>query len=505
MKINLPIIALALLAGLLVSLSCWTWTITHNFNIDEPYFQSLTTGLYHTFSNPNLLPVALWSIAKGAVTVFALLFLIDLLDDRDRTVRVLRGARIVNANTLTRKTRVKSQTQVTIAGIPMPQSCETNHILASGSTSSGKSTAIYELLQTILARGDRMIVVDPNGHALSRFGRRGDTVLNPFDKRAPGWSIFNELRKPYDFERFAKSVISDSNDTNAQQWHGYAQQLFAEIARALTQNGEATTERLLYWLTQAPASELKVLLIGSAANGLFEPGAEKALASTRFILSHHVSVFQYLQNGDFSLRTWLESGQGNLYITWREDMLTTLRPLVSGWVDILIASILTLPDDKPRPIWLILDELASLERLSSLEAGLTKGRKHGLRVVAGLQSVSQLDALYGNHNAKILRSCFRNILVLGCSNSDPHTAREISDGLGQCEVERQQKTLNNSKSSSNTTTVWNRSIEPAVLPSELMSLPPLQGFLKFAGDLPIAKIRLLPKDLPLQNRPFVER
>lgn len=505
MKITLPIIAFALLAGLLISVGCWTWTVTHTFDIPDPWWQSLATGLYHTFSNPNLLPVALWSIAKGAVTAFAFLFLIDLLDDRDRTMRVLRGARIVNANALTRKTRVKSPAQVTIAGVPMPLTCEANHLLISGSTSVGKSTAIFEMLQAMLARGDRMIVIDPNGYALARFGRKGDTVLNPFDTRSPGWSIFNELRKPYDVERFAKSVIPDSSDASAQQWVGYGQQLFAETVRALTQNGEATTERLLYWLTQAPASELKILLTGSAANGLFEPGAEKALASTRFILSHHVGVFQYLQNGDFSLRTWLESDQGNLYITWREDMLSTLRPLVSAWADILIASILTLSDDKPRPLWLVLDELASLERLSSLEAGLTKGRKHGLRVVAGLQSVSQLDTLYGVHNAKTLRSCFRNVLALGCSNADPHTAREISDGLGQCEVERQQKTLNTSKNGSHTATTWHRSIEPAVLPSELMSLPPLHGFLKFAGDLPIAKIRLVPKDISVQNKSFVER
>ena len=279
----------------------------------------------------------------------------------------------------------------------------------------------------------------------------------------------------------------------------------AETLRALTQTGETNTERLLYWLTQAPAKELAALLGGSAAGGLFEPGAEKALASTRFILSHHVGVFQYLHPGDFSLRTWLESGKGNLFITWREDMLTTLRPLVSAWTDILIASILTLPDDAPRPLWLVLDELASLDRLTSLEAGLTKGRKHGLRVVAGLQSVSQLDSLYGVHNAKTLRSCFRNMLALGCSSADPDTAKVISNGLGERDVQRKQTSHSNSKTGSSTSTTWQNATEAAVLPSELMALPPLRGFLKFAGDYPIGKIRLIHKDIPARVKPFVER
>ncbi len=505
MKITPSLVALALLTGLLVSLGCWVWTVTHTFDVPDPLWQSLPFNLFHTFNNPNLRPVALWSLLKGFAPVFALLYVVNALDDSARNGRVVRGARIVSADALTRKTRAKPHQQIEIAGVPMPLACEPTHLLLTGGTSTGKTTAADGALHGILARGDRFIVIDPNGHALARFAAKGDTVLNPFDKRAPGWSIFNELRKPFDVERFAKSVVPDSSDASAQQWHGYAQQLFAETARVLTQSGETTTERLLYWLTQAPAGELKALLAGTAAGGLFEPGAEKALASTRFILSHHVGVFQYLQPGDFSLRTWLEQGKGNLFITWREDMLATLRPLVSTWTDILIASILTLSDEQPRPLWLVLDELASLERLSSLEAGLTKGRKHGLRVVAGLQSVSQLDSLYGTHNAKTLRSCFRNLLALGCSNADPHTAKEISDGLGESEIERTQTSDSNGKSGHTRSTSRHRTFESAVLPSELMALAPLHGYLKFAGDYPIGKIRLVPQNTAPRITPFVER
>lgn len=506
MRVTPPIFVITLLIGLWITLGCWIWTVTHSFAVPDPWWRSLAFGLLHTFSDPDLRPVAFWSMLKGFGPALAMLFVLNALDGTNRKVYFLRGARVVEDQNLRRITKARpQQPQIEIAGVPMPLACEPNHLLLAGSTNTGKSTAVNELLHFALTRGDRAIVIDPNGHALARFGRKGDVILNPFDKRAPGWSIFNELRKPYDVERFAKSVIPDTGDSSAQQWHGYAQQLFAETARALTQNGETSTERLLYWLTQATADELRGLLAGSAASGLFEPGAEKALASTRFILSHHVGAFQYLRPGAFSLRAWLETGEGNLYITWREDMLTTLRPLVSAWADILIASILTLPDNQPRSLWLVLDELASLERLTSLEAGLTKGRKHGLRVVAGLQSVSQLDALYGAYNAKTLRSCFRNLLALGCSNADPHTAKEISDGLGQCEVERTQTSYTDSRDGRTSSTCKQRTTEPAVLAAELMSLPPLHGFLKFAGDYPIGKIRLVPLDHPVRAKAFVER
>lgn len=509
MKITPPLVGIAVLIGLLISLGCWISTVAHSFTIPAPRWQSLAFGLHHTFSDPDLRPVAFWSLLKGFAPIAAGLYALHKLDRTEPSVRWLRGARVVSSKHLARMTRSwpcwPRPLQIKIAGVPMPFSCEPNHLLLVGSTNTGKSTAAMEVLSFAFARGDRAIVIDPNGHALAKFGQTCDTILNPFDLRAPGWSLFNELRKPYDVERFAKSVIPDTTDSSAQQWHGYARQLLAETMRAMTQCGELSTERLLYWLTAAPSDELKALLAGSAATGLFEPGAEKALASTRFILSHHVGVFQYLQPGSFSLRTWLEAGQGNLYITWREDMLATLRPLVSAWTDILIASILTLSDEKPRALWLVLDELASLERLSSLEAGLTKGRKHGLRIVAGLQSMSQLDALYGPHNAQTLRSCFRNLLALGCSNIDPHTAKEISEGLGHSEVERVQTTCSTNKSGQTSSTVVQRTVEPAILPAELTSLPALHGFLKFAGDFPIGKVRLVHKHYPAQFLPFAER
>ena len=386
----------------------------------------------------------------------------------------------------------------------LAQGGEAKHLLVVGATGSGKSTLINELLHGAFRRADRAIIVDPNGHALERFGTSGDLVLNPFDTRSPGWSIFNELRKSYDYERLAKSLIPDSDEPTAQQWHGYAQQLAAETMRALSRNGDMTTERLLFWLTQAPNEDLKTLLAGSPMVGLFNEGADKALGSTKFIITTYISCHQYLRPGDFSLRNWLEAEKGNLFITWHEGMVDSLRPLVSAWADILIATILTSRTVNPQRLWLVLDELASLNQLNSLEAGLTKGRKHGLQIVAGVQAMSQLDSRYGIHNARSLRSCFSNLVALGGSTSDPHTARELSDGLGQFEVERTVTTISESDGKRSTSTTRQRSVEQALLPSELTGLQPLEGFLKFAGNAPIAKFTLVHREYPINTAAFSE-
>jgi type IV secretory pathway TraG/TraD family ATPase VirD4 len=81
----------------------------------------------------------------------------------------------------------------------------------------------------------------------------------------------------------------------------------------------------------------------------------------------------------------------------------------------------------------------------------------------------------------------------------------ISNGLGERDVQRKQTSHSNSKTGSSTSTTWQNATEAAVLPSELMALPPLRGFLKFAGDYPIGKIRLIHRDIPARVKPFVER
>ncbi len=46
--------------------------------------------------------------------------------------------------------------------------------------------------------------------------------------------------------------------------------------------------------------------------------------------------------------------------------------------------------------------------------------------------------------------------------------------------------------------------ERAVMPSEIHKLPDLTGYLKLAGDYPIAKVKLTPKDYPIRNKAIVE-
>lgn len=399
--------------------------------------------------------------------------------------------------------QVRIGNEIVLGGVAIPRPLEPLHWLLAGSTGSGKTTLLNELLSTIIPRGDRVIAIDPAGFHLSRFGQERDTVLNPFDQRGMGWSIFNEVRRDYDYDRLARSIVPDGEGADA-QWHFYAQTLLAETLRALMIRGEGNTEALMRWLTVSSSTELGELLAGSSIAGLFDKDSARALASTRFILTAYLNPHRYLRPGEFSLRNWLHEGSGNLFITWREDMQPTLMPLISSWADILANAVLSLPADPDRRVWLILDELGALERLGSLEGALTRGRKHGLCVVAGLQSTAQLDRRYGSAGATVLRSCFRNLIVLGLSKSDPDTAEVLSRALGEREVERLKHSTNEGPQGvSRGVTVENRS-ERIALPSELTSLPNLTAYLAFAGEHPTRLINIIPRNLPVTTAAMEE-
>lgn len=393
---------------------------------------------------------------------------------------------------------------ITLGGVPLPFLLEPLHVLLAGSTGTGKTSLIDEILSTAIPRGDRVIVCDPNGHHLSRFARSGDVVLNPFDRRSPGWTIFNEVRKDFDYDRLSRAVVPDGHGSD-RQWHHYAQVLCAETLRALMLRGEGNTQQLMHWLTVAKSDELATLLAGTAAQGLFDKDAAKALASTRFILTTQLNPHKYLKAGEFSLRAWLQNERaGNLFITWREDMQSALMPLISTWVDIVANAVLSLPADRDRRIWLILDELGALGRLNALESALTRGRKHGLCVVAGLQSSAQLDRIYGRESAIVLRSCFRNLVVFAIAKSDPDTSEMLSRALGEREIEREQHSRSDGPGGITRGVSLQRVSERIAIATEISELPNLSAYLALAGDTPTRRIRVTPRDLPRVTTPLEE-
>lgn len=488
---------LGLILILLLPILFWFQAVKKTEVLTAPKWKSAWELIKHTHEKPILLA----SVIGGLLLAILLIWLMNQLGKSEfggaYFRNFLRGTEITSKDKLKSKTKQKKQQQIDVGGIPMPIKIENLHMLVNGATGSGKSVLLRALAWSGLRRRDRFIFVDPNGDMLSKFYMEGDVILNPYDARTQGWTFFNEIRNDYDFERYALSIVPRGQSEEAEEWASYARLLLRETARKLQLMGKPSIRELFRWTTIAQPDDLKDFLAGTVAESLFV-GADKALASARFVLSDKLPQHLNMPGGDFSLRTWLDNPKGgNLYITWREDMAEALKPLISAWVDVLCTSILSLSEDENRRLWMMVDELASLEKLASLESALTKGRKHGLRIVAGLQSTAQLDDIYGEKEAQTLRACFRSLVVLGGAKTDPKTCEDMSKSLGEHEVERD-KYGKSSGSKSSVSKNEERNRERVVMPSEIASLPDLTGYVAFAGDFPIAKFKLVP--LTFKNR-----
>jgi len=410
--------------------------------------------------------------------VLRLVYRIYLAPPRSRGYYV-RGSRIVLVRWVRlRKLLSPDRRGLWIGGVALPRELESMHLLISGSTGAGKSQTIQGMLGTLRARGDAAIITDIGSEALRGFGQTDDLILNPLDARSVAWSPFAEMDGPADAERLAKSMIPDHEGIE-REWFVYSQTLVAAALRRLWEQGAATNESLLHALTLASPAELKALVQGLPAQALFHEGAEKMLASVRGIVGSYMAPYSLLPKEagptSGSIRRYVREGNGWLWLPYREDQGAALRPLLAAWIGEAVNAKLSMPLDRIRRHWLLLDEVASLGRVQGLSDALTKGRKYGLCAVVGLQSVSQLRDAHGQDGAQTLLSCLSSQLLLRAN--DPETAEYASWHLGDAEVLRESISEGRDR-----TRTYHNQVERLVLASQIQGLPNRGGFLRLAGQ-----------------------
>ena len=87
--------------------------------------------------------------------------------------------------------------------------------------------------------------------------------------------------------------------------------------------------------------------------------------------------------------------KGWLFLPSTSTLRESVKPLVSMWLDSLILRLME-RQTTTAPVWFVVDELATLQRLPQLPTAVTQGRKSNIRLVLGLQGRSQLENLYGS-------------------------------------------------------------------------------------------------------------
>jgi Type IV secretion-system coupling protein DNA-binding domain len=187
--------------------------------------------------------------------------------------RVISGSVIVSERSLRKLTKRASNTaSIHIATVPIPTPFECRHFALLGTTGSGKTTVLRQMLDGIEARGEPALVYDTSGEFIAHYYRpeRGDLILNPFDARSAYWSPFAEIAHPADADRIAHHLVSATGKEDDDVWLETARILVANILRLLWCEGKTTLSALIDELQLKTKDELKVWLAGTSSALVFD-------------------------------------------------------------------------------------------------------------------------------------------------------------------------------------------------------------------------------------------
>ena len=445
-----------------------------------------------------------WEAAAAAFGLVLALAVGSLLRLRDSHAH-RRGSLVLDGARARRERRLRGRrygaNALRLADVPLAPLDETKHFKLIGTTGTGKSTAIQEIVGGALKRGDRAIIADPEGGYLARFRARDDVILNPFEPGSRKWDLFGEIRASYDVEMLASSLMPGGEDSSGREWRGYARTFFTAVARRCFQEGRDDVAELWRLLLIAPVAELYPLVAGTPAQPFLEPENARMFGSIRSVAGSALAALEHVaaqgRGARFSVRQWVRDGRGVLFLPYRATQIAALHSIIATWLRLAIFEAMN-GREQDRRLWLIVDELDALGVIAGLKDALARLRKFGGRCVLGFQSVAQVSSIYGADAQTIIENC-SNTLVLRCSSSEHGgTSLFASRLIGEREVIRRQKSrgrdmhgLFSSNSARRSTHINEQYVtEAAVMPSELEQLPDLSGYLKTASSPAWLKVSL---------------
>jgi type IV secretory pathway TraG/TraD family ATPase VirD4 len=382
----------------------------------------------------------------------------------------------------------------------IPLQAEAQHIELMGDTGAGKTNLIMQILRQIQGRGHSAIVYDPACEFIQRFydAKRGDIVLNPLDARCPYWGPSEELRRKAEAKAIAASLYQPTSDKKGEFFTETPQKIFAHL---LTFG--PTPTQLVAWLSN-PA-EIDQRVRGTEMEAMIAKGAQQqrngVLASLGLVADslRMLPTREQAGNKTWSATEWSETRKGWIFITSSATEREALRPLHSLWIDLLVLRLLTAPQENQTPVWFVLDELASLQRLPQLHTAITENRKSRNPLVLGFQGKAQLEVIYG-HLAEVMLSQPATKIFL--KTTEPKAAEWVSNAIGKVEIERMKEThFDGSRTGRNFS--LDRQVEPLVMDSEISGLENRYAFLKLGNN--VARFHFEYMDVPQTTPGFVPR
>ena len=139
--------------------------------------------------------------------------LIIALTHKKQTHEHIRGSEKATTQELSKTLRKTGAVGITIGDVALPRSIETKHFLILGTTGTGKSYLLMNMIAQFQQRQIKMLIFDRKGEFYAAFGQyTRDRFFNPYDCRHENWTIFNEFSMPKSLDHIPEQLrdLADS-------------------------------------------------------------------------------------------------------------------------------------------------------------------------------------------------------------------------------------------------------------------------------------------------------
>lgn len=316
------------------------------------------------------------------------------------------------------------------------------HLFLVGAPGSGKTQILLGLLDQVYAQNRKALIYDVKGDFTAAYL---GLLVSPWDARSAAWDIGYDLSTRNAASDFAASIIPTESGAG-KYWSDAAQMLLTGCIRALQdEKGRAWGWKDLAERLRLDQGAFVESLRGSydKAVPLIADPKSTATSSALATLSASTRVIDQLAEawGDASpdtprvrLTAWAKDGykgERQIIVQGGPDAQLS-NAYISAMVNVCAATVLSpaMPDSATRTLFFILDELASLR--VHLPPLIDKGRSKGVIVVGALQTLEQLEPLYGPAIAKSLVSMVGTRVV--CQTQPGDTQVKLAELFGKKKV-----------------------------------------------------------------------
>lgn len=323
------------------------------------------------------------------------------------------------------------------------------HILLLGGIGVGKTNTFNHLLKALLSKSQEevknnvTVIFDTKGDFYKEFYEPGDIVIangKEYEDSTWYWNIFEDIKAAGDEEaqelmcrEISKALFSDRKSTAQPFFANAAADIFSktlihflrtqkrfenegknmnvlnnyELVKFLQQ---ATVQHFIKMCKRYPdfKGTLSYFGDGSSNQALGVFGELNSMLNDYFI---GVFAKKAPCGREFSMRNSIRrKGNQKIYIEYDLTVGETLTPMYRLLIDLALKEALG-RSHSAGDVYMIIDEFKLLPKLQHIDDALNFGRSLGIKVVAGIQNITQLYDIYGESRGAVIASGFSNLFA----------------------------------------------------------------------------------------------